>query len=408
MKRGIVNTRQTKPKLYNLLILTGAAALVIGLLLLLRPAGHVPVICVTVAAYCLAAALLLLYSFREQIRYNPYSYNTIIYFGFALYALSVMGAYILLAVRLIKYPELYAPSEIIWSLLGSARNYMFCSFPFILLFSIALCVSNLSLIVHEGKRLVNFLGILLAVFLVGGVVLLFLYDFSASGSMTEVMLHDLITYAAAAIYLYFECMLIGTIVADAFAARYEPEKDVDFLIILGCGLRKDGTLTPLLRGRVDRAIGFYERQKAQTGKELIFIPSGGQGADEVVSESSAMKRYLIERGIPERLIREENRSGNTFENMRFSKEIIQAINPKGNVAFSTTNYHVFRSGIFARRMKMRAVGMGAKTKWYFWPNAAVREFAGLLSKHRVKQSLILGSMVAFNVALTLLAYYIFA
>jgi len=38
----------------------------------------------------------------------------------------------------------------------------------------------------------------------------------------------------------------------------------------------------------------------------------------------------------------------------------------------------------------------------------VREFAGLLSKHRVKQSLILGSMVAFNVALTLLAYYIFA
>ena len=202
-------------------------------------------------------------------------------------------------------------------------------------------------------------------------------------------------------------MLIGTIVADGFAAKYEPEKNVDFLIILGCGLRKDGTLTPLLKGRADRAIDFYERQKKETGKELTFITSGGQGADEVVSESCAMKRYLTERGIPEDRVLEENRSTNTFENMKFSQEIIQSINPDGNIAFSTTNYHVFRSGIFARRVKMRAIGMGAKTKWYFWPNAAVREFAGLLSKHRVKQSIILGSMVAFHIALTLLAYFVF-
>ena len=70
-------------------------------------------------------------------------------------------------------------------------------------------------------------------------------DFSASGSQTEVMIHDLVTNIFAAVYLYFQCMLIGTMVAAAITARYEPKKDKDFIIVLGCGLKKDGTPTPL-------------------------------------------------------------------------------------------------------------------------------------------------------------------
>ena len=50
------------------------------------------------------------------------------------------------------------------------------------------------------------------------------------------MLHDLFANLFATIYLYFECMLIGTIVADAIAAKHEPEPDKDFVIVLGCGL----------------------------------------------------------------------------------------------------------------------------------------------------------------------------
>ncbi len=404
MKRYLVNTRLKKPKLYNLLFLTVAAALVVGLIILCRPAHDVPVLCVIVAAYCLAAAVILLYSFREQIRYNPYSYNTIIYFGFALFTLSVMVTHVILAVRILTDHAAYSNAYLIMTVTGSAKNYMLFSAPFILLFSVALCVSNIALIMHEGKRLVNLLGIVLSFLLVAGEVFLFRVDYSVSGSQTEVMIHDLLTNLFAAGYLYFECMLIGTIVAGAFAAKYEPEKNVDFLIILGCGLRKDGTLTPLLKGRADRAIGFYERQKEETGKELTFITSGGQGADEIVPESLAMKRYLMERGIPEERILEENCSTDTFENMKFSREIIQKLGPEGNIAFSTTNYHVFRSGVFARRVKMRAIGMGAKTKWYFWPNAAVREFIGLLTKHKLKQAAVLGTMALIYIGLTLLAY----
>lgn len=153
---------------------------------------------------------------------------------------------------------------------------MFFSAPFILAFSIALCVSNISLIRHERFRFVNVLGIILAFLLVAGEVFLFTYDMYATGSQKEVMLHDLFVNLFAAVYLYFECMLIGAMIANIIVVKYEPDRDKDFLIILGCGLRKDGTPTPLLRGRIDRAIAFYEKQKAETGKELIFVTSGGR------------------------------------------------------------------------------------------------------------------------------------
>ena len=93
-----------------------------------------------------------------------------------------------------------------------------------------------------------------------------------------------------------------------------------------------------------------------------------------------------------------------MENIKFSREKTLAVNPGGKVSFSTTNYHVFRSGLFARRVKMRAVGMGAETKWYFWPNAAVREFVGLVTEHRLKQGIILVSLIVFYLVLTVLSY----
>ena len=397
-------TRDKKPSLRLLLILTVVTAGVVAVLLATGPDIHAAAVCITTAAYALFAAIALFFAFCQQLRYDPYSYNTIFYMGFALFALFVMLMHILLAVRIVQDPDTYQGNMVIHTLLGSARNFMFFTAPFLLVFSAALCVSNVSLIIHEGRRLVNLLGIILSFLLIGGWAFLFMFDYYASGSQTEVMLHDLFANLFAAIYLYFECMLIGTIIADAIAARYEPKKDKDFIIILGCALRKDGTPTPLLKSRIDRALRFYEEQKKTTGKELSFITSGGQGSDEVVSESASMKQYLTEHGVPEARIIEEDRSTNTLENMTFSKEKAFAIDPSAEIAFSTNNYHVFRSGIFASSVKMRAEGMGAPTKWYFWPNAEVREFVGLLTKQKGRQLLILGAMVAFYVILTLIAY----
>ncbi len=398
------DTLDKKPKLWNVAVLTAVLAAVLTAFLLTGAERHAAAVSLSLAVYFVIVLALLMRAFFRQLRYNPYSYNTIFYMGIALFLLMVLGLQIRLTMLLIREPEQYMSIMILHQLLGSAKNYMLLTSPFLLVFSAALCVSNLSLIRHEGFRTVNVLGILLSVLLVGGELFLFFFDYAVSGSQREVMLHDLAANLFAAVYLYFECMLLGVMIADAIVVRYEPEPDKDYIIILGCGIRKDGTPSPLLRGRIDRALAFAEKQKALTGKEPVFVTSGGQGPDEPVPESAAMKRYLLEQGVPEARIIEEDRSTDTFENMKFSREKILEAGAPGKVAFSTTNYHVFRGGLKARRVKMRAVGMGAKTKWYFWPNAAVREFVGLMTEHRLKQGLIFGGMVAFYVTLTLLAY----
>ena len=398
------DTRNKKPKLWNIAAVSCVTAAVIGFLVYQGPDRYAAVISGISDLYYLIVMVLLFLAFIKQLQYNPYSYNTIYYMGFLIFVLSVFITNVFLTVRIVRDPDVWNSRQIIYTLLRSASFYMQISFPFILIFSTALCISNISLIRHEERRFVNLLGIILSVLLIAGESFLFLYD-NYAGSMRQVFIHDLFAYTFAAVYLYFECMLIGTIIANIIVVNYEPEADKDFIIILGCGMRKDGTPTPLLRGRIDRAVAFYEKQKALTGKELKFIPSGGQGPREVTTECASMKQYLLERGIPEHLIIEEDKAANTYENMKFSKAKIEECGGKGaKIAFSTTNYHVFRSGLLARRVKMRAQGIGAKTKWYFWPNAAVREFTGLLTEHRGKQALIFGSLIAAYIVLTVLNY----
>ena len=365
------DTRDVKPKLYHLIPETIAVGLIVLVLARLDGQRNTVWISAVVTLYVLALVVQLLVAFSQQLEYNPYSYNTIFYFGFAVFLFAVFLILALLTWQIWRQPEVYTAMQVVYYLSGTAENYMFFTFPFLLVFSGALCVSNIALIRHEGRRLVNVLGIALAFLLVGGVVFLFRFDYYATGSQTEVMIHSLVANFFAAVYLYFESMILGTIVADAIAARHEPAPDRDFLIVLGCGIRPDGTPTPLLQGRLDRALAFAEKQERLTGKHLTFITSGGKGADEVVSESACMKQYLLALGVPEERIIEEDQSTSTFENMKFSKEKIFDRNPEGKVAFSTTNYHVFRSGIFARRVKLRAQGMGAETKWYFWPNGSL-------------------------------------
>jgi len=228
-----------------------------------------------------------------------------------------------------------------------------------------------------------------------------------SGSAAEVFRMELASQMFSTLYLYCECMLIGAVVANIIAAKHKPAYDKEYVIILGCGIRDDGTPTPLLRGWIDKAIEFSKRQFAETGRAPAFITSGGQGPEEVISESECMKRYMITQGISEGRIIQEDKSADTLENMKFSKKKLEEAGksiPDTKVAFSTTNYHVFRSGLYAKRVKLQAEGMGSDTKWYFWPNASVRELVGLMTAHLGKQALVLLGMVAIYATLTVLSF----
>jgi len=359
----------------------------------------------TVYYSSLCVSLVVL--FIKQIRYNLYSYKAIFYIGFALFIFSVSISHILLSINLFLDPsfmEKYTYKEVLLALLDAPKNYIFLSFPFILVFSIGMTVSNIFLIKYEKKQFKNTLGIILSLALLGGTLVMYILDYHFYINGFSNMVSEMISSFFSAVYLYFECILLGTIIVDALSATFEPPFDKDFIIILGCALESDGSPTPLLKARVDRAVEFYRAQKEKNDKPLFFVTSGGQGSDETIPESTSMKNYLISCGIPEEEIIEEDASTNTYENMRFSKEKIKEINPEAKIAFSTNNYHVFRSGFYAKHVDMRADGIGAPAAWYYWPNASVREFVGLLVQRKKKQIFLLLSMIVTFILLTIQLY----
>lgn len=270
--------------------------------------------------------------------------------------------------------------------------FPFFSLPFLLVFFLFMSFSNISLIRHEGKNVRNTVGsvlgfVLIAVAVAGvfGWDIVYqniIFKINMMGYRWIAIFDIAIPQLLTSLLCYVECLLIGTIFSSLKAARYQPAFDKDYVIILGCAIGKDGKPLPLLRGRIDRAIQFAEEQFKAAGKKIKFVPSGGKGDDECISEAESMKNYLLLQGINEEDIITENKSVNTLENMKFSKALIEADSKNGKVIYSTTNYHVFRSGIYAAKAGLDAEGIAADTKWYFWPNAFVREFAALLVSGR--------------------------
>ena len=79
--------------------------------------------------------------------------------------------------------------------------------------------------------------------------------------------------------------------------------------------------------------------------------------------------------------------------------------PDPAVAFSTTNYHVFRAGLIARKQGERLEGIGSPTKRYFWINAFVREFIATLVSERKRHLAIVLILTTMILLMVLLRYY---
>ena len=353
------------------------------------------VVLIAVTVFCLLVSLITLHAFREAKGPGFYSYYSVFYAGGFLFSFATFLLMLTVTWNHLTNPRDYIMLGAYTAICGAAGSFMLFTFPLILLFAAAMIVSNIELLRHESPRLKNLLGILIGVLLMTGEILgLYLKMRSFAGSELEYRFYNTFENVYATCFAYIECMLAGAVICGIKAARHNPPYDRDYIVILGCYFRKDGSLPPLLKGRVDRALEFWKRQKDETGKEAVLIPSGGQGANESMPEAEAMSRYLVSCGFPEHLIRKEDQSRNTYQNMEFSRALIERESRDAKTAFSTTNYHVFRSGVWAGLAGLPAEGMGSRTKWWYWPNAFMRECVGLL-QNRLKQEILL--MLFFTV-----------
>lgn len=153
-----------------------------------------------------------------------------------------------------------------------------------------------------------------------------------------------------------------------------PEQDCDYVIVLGAGV--NGTVPSLsLRERIN---GAYDYLAAHP--DAICVVSGGQGNGELISEARCMYNELVEMGIDGSRIWLEDQATNTRENIRFSLDIIaeRTGTRPAEIGLVSSEYHLYRAGLFAADEGVAAVGIPATTSWItLRANYFLREIAAV-------------------------------
>ena len=160
--------------------------------------------------------------------------------------------------------------------------------------------------------------------------------------------------------------LLVPMVYSSIPKDYE---QADYLLILGARVRGEAVSLPL-KLRLDK--GYDYLVKFPQAKVIV---SGGQGPGEDITEALAMKRYLVAKGINAKRIIMEDKSTSTFENIKFSREIINKIDNtnKKAICIVTNDFHMFRSKMLANRNNFDPIGIPCSTYWQSYISSYLRE-----------------------------------
>lgn len=165
------------------------------------------------------------------------------------------------------------------------------------------------------------------------------------------------------------------IVTGAREKRQIPEATP--AVVLGCTV-KNNEMSRMLERRCDKALEYLNL----SGNSVLIL-SGGREDEINRAEAQAMFDYLTQKGAdPERLIM-ENQSTTTEENMIFSKRILDTLGYGNEAVIITTDFHQFRSKIFARRAGIEPYSLSSRLAAGTFIKNIVREWIvilGLLKK----------------------------
>lgn len=132
------------------------------------------------------------------------------------------------------------------------------------------------------------------------------------------------------------------------------EKDIDFVLVLGCGVKEDGTPSHMLFERVKRGSEVFLKSKAD--KLLLTGDRSGESYDE----PGVMKRLALEFGVAEKDIQLDDIGYSTFESIWNAKYIYNA----EKIAIITQPYHLPRALYIARSLGVEAIGVKAYLPFY--------------------------------------------
>ena len=134
----------------------------------------------------------------------------------------------------------------------------------------------------------------------------------------------------------------------------------DMAIVLGNLVEANGSLSPVLRGRVDRALALYRQ-----GRVARIMVSGGMGLQAGrYPEGLAMKQYLVARGVPADRIVEDNHGESTYLTAKDFLPVADSLQVHSVIVVSSF-YHITRSKYILRKLGVRNVHSDA-SQAFFW------------------------------------------
>ncbi|MBN7574612.1 YdcF family protein [Clostridium sp. 2-1] len=202
-------------------------------------------------------------------------------------------------------------------------------------------------------------------------IIILVYYFSKKIMKKNMFFYKIFRYIKISSCIIFICFIIIEALIINYP-KYNRNSD-DYIIVLGAGLDNGGVPNLILRERLDIAIKCMKENLAQ-----YIVLSGGQGTDESTSEAQAMSEYLQAKGIEKNKIILEDKSRDTNENLKYSKEKIEESSSKSisdiKVKIVTTDFHAFRSSVLAKKNGYKNFDNYSSTMpWYFVPSTYARE-----------------------------------
>ena len=142
--------------------------------------------------------------------------------------------------------------------------------------------------------------------------------------------------------------------------------DADCILVLGAGVRPDGTPSDMLQERIDTGVALYE-----AGVSDRILMSGDHGQEDY-DEVNTMKACAMAAGVPSQAIFMDHAGFSTYESMARAVQIFGA----KRVVIVTQEYHLYRALYLARAYGLEAVGVACDTQVYSGQAAReVREWA---------------------------------
>lgn len=138
----------------------------------------------------------------------------------------------------------------------------------------------------------------------------------------------------------------------------------DAILVLGCQVMEDGSLSLMLKDRLDKAIELYKQ-----GISEKIIVSGDHGREEY-DEVNAMKNYLIENEIPSENIFMDHAGFSTYESLYRASYIFKV----ESLTVVTQEYHLYRALYIGNELGIKTYGVPAKkTRYYGQSKREIRE-----------------------------------